>query len=122
MCIVLAVDIEVHRTPAVWAVEGACAYVLSHVEHSAFEVVAHHPFEVFGGELLRGLYPQREGLAFAIEDPGGVGVHLFGGGEAAEVAPYSGVAPAGGAYIGYCVGTREVEVFDSTSTGSLAER
>ena len=73
-------------------------------------MVAHHPFEVVGGELAFGLDPQGHVFALALGDPSEPAVGLALGEELVEVGPYAGVAAAEGADVGDGICAREVEV------------
>ena len=64
--VALAVDLEVHRAPAVGAVEGTGAHVVSHIHRRAFEVVAHEGHAVLHAELAVGLDPQGQALGDGI--------------------------------------------------------
>ena len=104
-----AVDLELHRAPAVGTVVASGADVGGHVHRSSFVVVAHAVEDRFGRHLRAGLHPQRHAVVLVVAHRVvGVSVHVVGHG--AEEGPHAGFAGAHGAEVERRIGVAEAEI------------
>ena len=104
-----AVDLELHRAPAVGTVVASGADVGGHVHRSPFVVVAHAVEDCFGRHLRAGFHPQRHAVVLVVAHRVvGVSVHVVGHG--AEEGPHAGFAGAHGAEVERRIGVAEAEI------------
>ena len=108
MCVLLTVNLERHRTPAVRHCIRTRTYILSHIVWCTFKMVTHRPFHIVGRQRLVGLDPERHHRTGRIIDPVKIFVHALR--VTVEKRPYTCVTTAKSAEVCVGISERETEV------------